>query len=243
MNYSKHRPGYPDEVYGYFRTKAGLRKGDQVADIGSGTGLLSQLFLAHGHSVYGVEPNDEMRAEAERLLAVIPRFKSVSGRAEETTLQNRSVDLIAAGQAFHWFDPVKTKAEFLRILKPSKHVALIWNRRDLENSPFQREYELLLERFGTDFNKVDQQRTMTDAKIADFFSPHHVEKAYFPNCQVLDRAGLQGRLLSSSYMPAPDETNYAEMLAALDELFDKNQQNGFIQFNYQTTVYHAALSS
>src|SRR5689334_8180396 len=88
---------------------------------------VDRAFLKHGHGMIGVEPNQEMREAAERLLASYPLFKSVSGTAETTTLESQSVDLITAGQAFHWFDRDKTRQEFLRILKPNGWVVLVWN--------------------------------------------------------------------------------------------------------------------
>lgn len=123
--YAKYRPGYPDELYGLLQRDAGLKTGSPVADLGSGTGLLTKLFLDHGHRVYAVEPNAEMRRAAETQFAGEPNFVNVSGRAEATTLPAQCVDLVAAGQAFHWFDPVAARLEIRRILRPGGQVALI----------------------------------------------------------------------------------------------------------------------
>ena len=75
-------------------------------------------MLHNGGLVFGVEPNKEMREAAERLLNKYPNFKSINGTAEATTLAIQNVDIITAGQAFHWFNQTKTRVEFLRILKP-----------------------------------------------------------------------------------------------------------------------------
>lgn len=241
-NYAKYRPGYPAEVYELLRKHAGLQPGAAVADLGSGTGLLSALFIDQGHVVYAVEPNAEMRAAAEHLFASKPAFISIAARAEETSLPASSVGLVAAGQAFHWFDPVATRNECERILQPGGQVALIWNRRNIEGSHFQRDYEYLLEDYGTDFKQVDQQRTITDEKLAAFFAPGRMEAHVLPNSQRFDAAGLRGRLLSSSYTPPPGDPRYEPMLAAIDALFGRYQQNGFVSFEYQTAVYHGRLS-
>jgi len=219
-DYAKYRPGYPGELYALLQPDIGLKTGSPVADLGSGTGLLTKLFLDHGHRVYAVEPNAEMRRSAETQLAGEPNFVSVPGRAEATTLPAQCVDLVVAGQAFHWFDPAAARLEIQRILRPGEYVALIWNRRDLEGSEFMRSYEALLEQFGTDYAQVDQQRTITDESIAAFFAPLRSKKAALPNKQVFDAQGLRGRLLSSSYTPSPGHDNFAPMLAALGELFD-----------------------
>lgn len=238
-NYAKYRPEYPSEIYDLLARKAGLSPGDRVADLGSGSGLLSRLFVANGHSVLAVEPNVRMRQAAEQAFAEQPLFISIAGRAEATTLEPASIDFAVAGQAFHWFDSAATKAELRRILKPGKFVALIWNRREASTA-FQRGYEQLLEDYGTDFRQVDQRR-ITEVMIAAFFAPHRLGKATLPNRQVLDAQGLRGRLLSSSYTPAAGHPHYAPMLAALDKLFAEYQENGRVTFEYRTNIYYGMV--
>jgi SAM-dependent methyltransferase len=133
-NYARYRPGYPDEVLDLLRQRCGLTEDSEIADVGSGTGALARLFLENGNRVFGVEPNAEMRGAGERLLRRYGRFTSVAARAEDTTLTEGSVDLVTAGQAFHWFDPGPTRREFARILKSGGFVALIWNTRRKEGS-------------------------------------------------------------------------------------------------------------
>ncbi|MGH2642903.1 MAG: class I SAM-dependent methyltransferase, partial [Chitinophagaceae bacterium] len=126
-NYIKYRTGYPQEIIPYLKEVAELNTGMQIADIGSGTGILTKLFLENGNTMYAAEPNDAMRNAAEHLLKNYSRFISLDGTAEQTGLDNESMDMIIAGQAFHWFDPVKTKKEFQRIAKTNSFVVLIWN--------------------------------------------------------------------------------------------------------------------
>src|SRR5579872_6213874 len=117
-NYVKYRPGYPKEILTFLKDAAGFSPDWIVADIGSGTGISTTLFLDNGNTVYTVEPNGPMRTKAEELLDSRPGFISIDGTAEATTLPPSSIDLIIAGQAFHWFDPIPTKKEFHRILRP-----------------------------------------------------------------------------------------------------------------------------
>lgn len=240
-NYSKYRPGYPPELYAYLRAEANLRAGDVIADLGSGTGLLSKLFLEHGHRVLAVEPNAAMRTAAEREFAGQENFVSIDGRAEAMPLANASAGFVSAGQAFHWFDPVATRREAGRVLRPGGQMALIWNNRDLTNSPFQQAYEELLEEFGTDFLKVDHKRNISVENIAAFFTPHTISQASFVNKQSLDRDGLRGRLLSSSYTPTREDPGFQLMLQAIEALFEKFQSEGKVDFVYQTRVYHAVI--
>jgi SAM-dependent methyltransferase len=240
-DYVKYRPSYPAALITHLQHVRTLRADSVVADIGSGTGLLTELFLTAGNQVFGVEPNREMRAAGEDFLSDFPNFKSINGAAEATTLPDESIDLITAGQAFHWFDRERTKAEFRRILRPAGHVALIWNERVVERSPFLQAYEDLLHRYSEDYKDVDHRRRITGDIINAFFAPSPATLTIFPNKQVFDLESLKGRLLSSSYAPPPGHPNHAPMLADLTKLFAGTQINGTVDFDYETKLYLGTL--
>ena len=239
-NYIKYRPGYPTGIVDTLTKECGLNPNSVVADIGSGTGMLSELFLKNGNRVFGIEPNRAMREAGEQLLGKYPAFTSIDGTAEETSLVDRSVDFVTAGQAFHWFDRERARKEFARILKPSSWVALIWNERLTDTSPFLHAYEELLQRYGTDYAAVDHRNIDTDA-ITAFFAPQPFTLRKFENRQIFDADGLKGRLLSSSYTPEPGHPNHPPMLDALRALFDKHQINGKVSFDYVTLLYFGQL--
>jgi SAM-dependent methyltransferase len=155
-DYVRYRPGYPSALIDLLRSECGLRPDHAVADIGSGTGLLSKLFLENGNRVFGIEPNEEMRRAGEECLAAYKNFSSVRGSSEATTLPDSSFDFITAAQAFHWFEPTATRREFLRILKPHGWVVVIWNDRRISETAFGRAYEDLLVRYGTDYARVKE---------------------------------------------------------------------------------------
>src|ERR1700736_2261037 len=102
-DYVRYRPGYPTEVLTLLRSECALRPGQVIADIGSGTGFLSELFLKNGNRVYGIEPNEAMRLAGEEYLASFDNFVSIDASAEATTLEYGTIDFVTAGQAFHWF--------------------------------------------------------------------------------------------------------------------------------------------
>jgi SAM-dependent methyltransferase len=235
-DYAAHRPGYPAALYEFLWERVGLRRGSVVADVGYGTGNFFEPLLERGCAGFGVEPNEAMRREAERALAPrYPSFHSVAGTAEATTLPERSVDLVVAAQAFHWFDPAKAAAECRRILRPGARAAMVWNKRETDTSPFLRDYEALLNEFGTDYAAVRHDRNETD-RLAQFFARGY-ERVTFPNAQHLDLAGLRGRLLSSSYTPAAGAPRRAPMRAALDAVFDRHQRDGTVSIDYETELY------
>lgn len=240
-DYVRSRPGYPDELLTCLRVEWGLGPGTIVADVGSGTGISSAFLLRSGCTVIGVEPNEEMRRAAEEQLGDEPRFRSVAGSAEATGLPDGSVDLVAAGQAFHWFDRGAARAEFARILHPGGVVALFWNSRDAESAPFLRAYEQILRRWGIDYAEVNHRAV--DAKVLmPFFGGLGVRRV-FANEQTLDFAGLRGRLLSSSYTPAEGHPDRAPMLRALRSIFDEHQRDGTVRIAYDTELYIGSVGT
>lgn len=238
-NYVKYRPHYPKEILEVFRAEMNLTPDSTVADIGSGTGISARVFLENGNPVFGVEPNEPMRRAAEEFLADFPRFTSVDGTAENTKLPADSVDLVIAAQAFHWFAPEKTSAEFKRILRAGGFAALIWNERQLDTNAFLREYEELLKKYGTDYEKV-RHDNIDKKLLKDFFRSDFKEKTFL-NAQTLDFEGLKGRVSSSSYMPAENDSRFEPMVAELRRLFEKYAESGKIQILYSTNIFYTRL--
>ncbi|MFY9691750.1 MAG: class I SAM-dependent methyltransferase [Candidatus Acidiferrales bacterium] len=246
-DYVRYRPGYPREVLDVLRDGCGLTAESVVVDVGSGTGLLAQLFLENGNVVYGVEPNAAMRDAGEQFLEKYPHFCSVAGSAEATTLPDACADFVVAGQAFHWFEPKAARAEFIRLLRPAGPggqggwVGVIWNERVSDRTAFQREYAALLREYCDDYAKVAETYPQY-ARMKDFFGSGAGSEKLLPNEQVFDFDGLRGRLLSSSYAPPAGHPKHEPMLAALREIFDRHAEDGRVRFEYQTHVYYGRLS-
>ena len=237
-NYVKYRPKYPQEVITFLKKNKILSQDSVIADIGSGTGILSELFLKNGNKVYGIEPNNEMRLAAEKLLEKYPNFKSINGSAEATGLKKKTIDLIIAGQAFHWFDQEKARIEFLNILKPAGHVALIWNRRKKSGSGFLADYENILLTCGVEYKKIHNIKL----NFNEFFgSEKAFNRVIFQNYQELDYLGLEGRVLSSSYAPLKDHPNHEAMINNLKQIFQRYQKSNKVILEYDTEVYYGRL--
>jgi len=239
-HYVKFRPGYPPEILTPLQERCGLSPNSIVADVGSGTGLLARLFLDLGCRVFGVEPNAAMRAAGEQFLAAYPRFASLDGSAEATGLPDQAVDFITAGQAFHWFDLPRARREFERILKPGGWLVLVWNERRINATPFLRAYEELLLQYGTDYTTVRHQH-LDEGIIRDFYGSDGLRIETFDNAQYFDLEGMQGRLLSSSYVPAAGQPGHAEILAGLERIFHRYQVGGKVAFEYDTRLYYGRL--
>ena len=239
-DYVRARPSYPTELIALLREELGLGPGCTVADVGSGTGILTSLLLGTGSRVIGVEPNDAMREAAEALLGKHPEFQSLAGTAEDTGLPGDSVDVVTAAQAFHWFDVEKTSREFRRILRREGAVALIWNLRQPEDTPFLEAYENFLEEWGRDYADV-RASWKAEASVARFFGQEEHLLRRFPNEQVLDCEALEARFLSSSYAPPRDDAKGPAALAALQRLFHDHAVDGTVRMTYDTRVYYGPL--
>lgn len=240
-NYVKYRPGYPALVLETLREECGLTQASIIADIGSGTGLLTELFLRNGNHVFGVEPNDEMRTAGEALMRSYAGFTSVAGRAEATGLPDHSVDFVTAGQAFHWFDRGAARTEFARVLRPAGWAALVWNERETGATPFLTAYEALLERFATDYAQVDH-RNVDSVALEEFFGAGGLQTRSFAYTQEFDLAGVQGRLLSSSYAPEAGHPAHTPMLAELKRIYGLYAVNDRVDFRYITRLYYGRLA-
>lgn len=238
-NYVKYRPDYPREVVGFLENGCGLTPESIIADVGCGTGISSRLFLDNGNRVMGVEPNAAMRAAAVEYLAGFPEFTAARGTSQATKLADASVDFVIAAQAFHWFDPDKTRPEFFRILKPGGYIVLVWNERQLDTTPFLIEYEAFLVKYANDYGNVRHENIHAE-QLSDFFQKEYGSMT-FQNIQVFDFDGLRGRMLSASYMPNETDEIFGDMINELQTIFAKHAENDKIRVFYDTNVYYSRI--
>lgn len=241
--YVKSRPGYPAALLDSLVTHCALTPSSVVADIGSGTGLFSRLFLDFGCAVYGVEVNAEMRLAAERLLAGYPRFTSLEGCAEAIPLPDASVDLIAVGQSFHWFEPSAARAEFQRILRPGGWVAIAGYHPVAQDTPFSRAYQAALARHmppkpaaGSRPAKVDPAEA-----IRQFFGGNPVYEQYFSHTQWDDFERALGGALSASFAPLPGDPHYQPLLDDLRRAFEEHCPEGKAAAEFKFHLFYAQL--
>jgi len=239
-DYIKYRPRYGREVVDALRDACGLDPKHIIADVGCGTGFSAEPFLQCGNRVIGIEPNREMRLAGEQFLARYPEFEMREGSAERTGLPDNSVDFVLAGQAFHWFPRIETRAEFARILKPGGWVVLIWHDRLIEATPFLQAYEDFLCRHAVDYQQVVHRQVANSEVLGEFFRPDKVNLVSLSAEQRVDLDGLRGRLRSSSYMPREGARAEA-MLAGVPELFSSHQHGGHVVLQYETKIFYGHL--
>ena len=203
--YERGRPGYPPAAVDFLAARLRLRPGRTVVDLAAGTGKLTRPLLATGADVVAVEPVAEMRT-------VLPAAaRAVEGRAEKMPLNTGSVDAVAVAQAFHWFDGDAALAEIHRVLRPGGSLALVWNRRRMDD-PLNQEIEELLAPYRghrSALHADDWQRAFEDTKL---FGP--LQGRVFPNDQSLNADGLVDRIASINFIAKLDEREREKVVQA-----------------------------
>jgi SAM-dependent methyltransferase len=262
-NYIKYRPHYPTALLDVLQLECGLTNAHIVADIGSGTGILSELFLAHGNLVFGIEPDPNMRSGGEHYLRTYPHFRSIAATAEATTLANHSVDFVTAGQAFHWFDHRQARDEFARILRPGGWVVLVWNLHRTIETPFLAALE---EFWLKNFTSEEPQNQATDQVlsscgertkapeslrlryqrarqeiIAPFFMHGVFREKVLSNPLICDWDGLKGRVLSARIPLEDPDPRLTTMLEELGSLYQTYQIDGKVTIEQDTHMIYGQL--
>lgn len=236
QNYAKYRPSYSNSIIDFLHETIGLNKKSVIADVGSGTGICTKMFLDNRNTVYAVEPNKDMRQAAENLLGSYSNFYSIDGSSENTKLQSESIDVITVAQAFHWFDPDPTKKEFLRILKPNGSVVLMWNNRKPESDGFMGEYLSILRKYS------EKVKIKSDESVLPkFFNSKTVHERVFSNPQIFDLKRLKGELISYSYIPNESHPKFTTMISEIEDLFDEYNDNGKVVLEYETHMYYCKM--
>ena len=238
--YRRYRSRYPREIIPLLHEKCGLAPESVVADIGAGTGMLAELFLENGNTVFAVEPNAEMRAACEELTSQFPQLTCVDGTAEATRLPDGSVDLIAVGRAFHWFDHAKCRPEFKRILRAGGWVVLVGQGPRRREEPVSRDYQEILRQHGIDYARLYSRYNVKEA-VKGFFEDGMLQEAEFPGYEELTFEGLEGQTQSLSVTPKPDHPGFPAMQEALRKYFEKYQRDGKMRLPMNCHVYMGQL--
>jgi len=236
--YTRHRPSYAPQAIDFILHE--LDPPIHAASIGCGTGICCRLLADRGVRIIGIDPNDDMLSEARPLSEnASPAITYQPGTAEDTSLDDHSVDLVICAQAFHWFDDTAALDEFHRTLKPRRRLALMWNVR-VPTDPVGIGYLDVTRRAQEDAEargRVVHVNRSADPTTTGRFT--NLRRAAFTNPQVLDQRGLLGRIRSASYFPTEDPLK-SELEQQLLDLFADNAHDGYITLPQETQVTLAA---
>jgi len=233
--YQKARPNYAQALLDFIAQKWQIGEGSLVADIGSGTGILTRQLLGLGAKVFAVEPNADMRAKAEELLGGDPNFVSVIGTAEQTSLPDHSFHLVTAASAFHWFDPERFRQECDRILLIGAPVVLLWNEARISEE-INLGRERIYKNYCPNFKGFSGGREGRNHARRAFFG-EEIQEQRFPNPLSYDRQTFVNRALSSSYSLIETDPEFEAYLTELGELFDQYAVDGKIVLPQDSVAY------
>lgn len=234
-DYTAGRPQYSDEMINRILERFDESENITIADIGSGTGKFSSQLLMRGYEVFAVEPNDDMRNTAELELSRYNIFHSINGDAENTTLDNNSVDLITTAQAFHWFDVGKFKSECKRILKENGNISLIWNVRDM-SAPINQELYEIYKKYCPRFIGFSGGIIKDDPRIKEFFDNGY-DYISCMNPLSLYKEKFIKRSLSGSYSIKEGDRCYEEYITSIVEVFDRYSKQGRVIIPNSSVAY------
>lgn len=209
--YALGRPIYPEEILTNIN-ELGINGESVIADIGAGTGLLTNELGKIGCEILAVEPNIEMLNECKRYCLANTKIKYINASTERTQLPDHSIDIITIASAFHWFDKELSKVEFQRILKEDGYVILLWNSMQ-RDSDFAKEYLSTIGRYKIK-NTSGIANVDPDKEKYDFFGQDY-KKIYYDNWQQFTEEGVIANAISLSYTPSKLDSSYDEFIHEL----------------------------
>ncbi len=236
-DYVSARPSYPKSLLDLLSAKIGFDSSWTVLDVGAGTGISSKLFLDNGNAVVAAEPNDAMRTAAEQWLANYPKYRSINSPAESIPLEDHSLNLIIAAQAFHWFDPVQFAKECRRLLNDRGSVAIIWNTFEHDSTPAAVEYHGILRSYSLDFEKIVNKWRQSDLLAQTWFTQESYSYSELRNDQTYDFDQMIARVASSSYMPSRDHPRFESMVDAYRKFHAEFASDGRVTLPCVCKVY------
>ena len=236
-DYARYRPDFPPKIIRFLSDSCMIDNHSIIADIGSGTGRFTRLLLKKCNTVFGVEQNEAMRKKAEILLTNFSNFISVAGSAENTGLEDRSVDLITVAQAFHWFDKGKSLLEFKRIIREKGKVFIVWDDFVGSYNDFSVAYSQLLSTYSIVKPENAVKEPSRSEMISEFFKDNQYEEKSFTHVLYQNFEGIRGGALSASFTPNPDEDQYEPFIYDLKKVFDQYQIDGEVCTAFCSNCY------
>ncbi len=231
--YARYRWDYAYEAIQAIFNATSISTDSVVADIGSGTGILTRHFVGRVKNVYAIEPNPEMRQWAEKNLSSYPSFCSLGTRAEATGLADKCVSLITIGQALHWFDPEPGLREFKRILKPGGWLAVLSNQA-VANELDQALQTLFIKENDWDISLA--ANLPAPKPVSFFYGEGYYSQMWFPQRREETWEEFFGSLCSNSHAPDNGNPSFQTFELAARRVFDQFSRHSLVTVDFVTEL-------
>jgi ubiquinone/menaquinone biosynthesis C-methylase UbiE len=239
ITYAKSRPDYAPGAFAAFQSVAKLPRQSVVLDVGSGTGMLTRHLLDHYDTVYALEPTQEMRRVAEDDLIDQSGFRSLAGKAEDIPLPDHSVDLIAVGQAIHWFQPDAALPEFQRVAKPNTWL-LLAHIKSLDEALNKAIGEIFKDEYGC--LPLDEHPPSNQVPNSYYFANGKHDTLQFPHTSEESWERFLGGISSAAYAPDWVHPRYKKFVHAVRKIFENFSQNNLLKWEIATEISFGLLA-
>lgn len=232
--YEIGRPPYPADAIERLVAELGIEDGKRVLDLAAGTGKLTRFLVPTGAVVVAVEPVEAMRTAFSKSL---PDVQALAGTAEAIPLPEASIDAVAVGQAFHWFDGDAALAEIHRVLRPGGRLGLIWNVKD-ESVDWIEKLGEIMESYRGDAPRVASGAWKKAFDRTTLFTP--LERARFSFVHEADFAAVVARVTSVSFIAALPPAEFARVVDQVRTLLATHPETkgrATFELPYRTGVY------
>ena len=239
--YQQVRPSYPPEIVVWLQDQLKVGENSTVIDLGSGTGKFLPYLIQTQAKVIAVEPVAEM---LQQLQQAYPTVECIQAFSDQLPLQNESVDAIVCAQSFHWFSNTETLTEMHRVLKPSGHLALVWNQRDIQVDWVRALADEIVPLEGDTprYHSKKWKQVFENKKLFRFIG--------LDTFQLLHRGTVEQvvskRLLSTSFIAAMPAEQQQRLKARFEQIvfdFTGLSTQDQIDFPYTTFAYHFQKTS
>ena len=230
--YDKYRPSYPDSLIDWLYEKTNA---DTVADVGAGTGKFTACLLKKPWKITAVEPDPDMSEKLSRLKGITV----INASAENTGIEQSSIDLVTTAQAFHWFDEELFKKECGRIFRLHGRLAVIFNERNYTGCGISRLRDEICQKYCGAFHSGHVGKRSPEEGDMFLKTEYFSETEYFiaENNIEMDESAFIGDTLSRSYALSEADAGFSDFMRELKSAFEKYEQNGKVTIKYNAKCY------
>lgn len=233
--YQQVRPDYPQDIVNWLQDQLQLGKKSHVIDLGSGTGKFLPYLQQITSHITAIEPIQEMLAQLQH---AYPEIQTLQASSEHLPVTANGMDAVICAQSFHWFANIETLEQIHQVLKPSGHLALIWNQRDI-NVEWVKALADLIEPLEGNTPRYHSEKWKDVFEQQSLFQLENVQTFQQQHIGTVENV-VSKRLLSTSFIAALPEQEQQQLKALFEQIvfsYTGKYPQDEIEFPYITYAY------